>query len=150
MTAPRKPHPIENLPFVFDRAAKSRTNVRRCFWHVEPTGRYDADCSTGERFAVEYLHYAADENSNLLAHIVKDMPRETTGIEVGFLQLIGFAAQYGLPQAEQLLRYWEREGRRRTHGALVSQRLDGSVLIEQPDGTRKVYRPEQTEAGEAA
>ena len=29
---------------------------------------------------------------------------------------------------------------KRTHGAFVNRRPDGSVVIEQPDGTRDVYR----------
>ena len=136
MTAPRKPHPIESLPFVRDRAPNSRTNMRRCFWHVEPTGEYDKDCRTGARFALDFLRYeaAGEPGSGYLALIVKDMPAGApTGIEVGFLQTIGYAAQFGLHQAE-------RTAMMETHGALVNQRPDGSVVIEQPDGTRAVYR----------
>jgi hypothetical protein len=144
MTEPRKPHPIESLPFVFDHAPKSRGNVKRSFWHVEPTGRYGEDCKTGTGFALELLRYQRKEDtgSSHLAAIVRHMPRDLSGIEVGFLETIGYAAQFGLLQAERQVAYWKRSEMYETHGALVNQRPDGSVVIEQPDGTRAVYRKE--------
>jgi hypothetical protein len=144
MTEPRKPHPIESLPFVFDQAPKSRTNPKRSFWHVEPTGDFHKDCRKGSEFAFELLRYEQEEKSgtSFLAMIVRQMPRDLSGIEVGFLETIGYAAQFGLLQAERRTAYWKRSEMYETHGALVNQRPDGSVVIEQPDGTRAVYRKE--------
>jgi hypothetical protein len=149
MSAPNKPHPITALPFVFDHAPKSRIDPRRSFWHVEPLGDYKEDCRTGSRYAIEYLRLVADDDrfdgGGYLAMIVDHMraalaEKERSGIEVGFLQTIGFAARFGWRQAEQhhldVEYHWQTEGT----GALVNQRPDGSVVIEQPDGTRAVYR----------
>jgi len=147
MSAPRKPHPIESLPFVEDRVPKSQTDIRRCFWNVQPTGDYGEDCRTGSRFAIEYLRYQVSfDSSGHLSLIMRDMPRETTGIEIGFLSIIDIAAKSGLAQAEGVIAYWDRAKIKSTHGALVNQRPDGSVVIEQPDGKRVVYRPEPGEA----
>jgi len=64
---------------------------RRCFWHVSPTGNYLADIETGNWLAVEYLDH--DQGGRPpLQWIVGDMPRELSGIEIGFLRLIGLAA----------------------------------------------------------
>jgi len=105
MSTTRKPHPIESLSFVYDRAPKSRTNVQRCLWHVQPTGNYDGDCHTGQLFAIEYLRYRVEceESTPLLALIIRDMPKggEHTGIEVGFLELLDIAAHGGHHHAEQ-------------------------------------------------
>jgi len=96
MSAPRKPHPIESLPFVEDRVPKSQTDIRRCFWNVQPTGDYGEDCNTGQKFAIEYLRYQVSfDSGGHLAFIVGHMPRETTGIEVGFLSIIDIAAKSG-------------------------------------------------------
>jgi hypothetical protein len=148
MTTARKPHPVASLPFVADRAPNSRSNLRRCFWNVQPTGNYNEDCHTGYGFAIEYLRYRQEreESTPLLPSIVHDMPkgreREPShyGIEVGFLLLMDCAAS--LPHAEALMACWKRAARERDWGALVNQRPDGSVVIEQPDGTRAVYRRE--------
>ena len=144
MSAPRKPHPLESLSFVRDPAPNSRRNVQRCFWHVEPTGDYVVDGDMGARFAIELLRYqrAEEDGPSYLPLIVRDMPAGSshTGIETGFLGTIGYAANFGLLQAEKLEAYWKQAEMKRTHGALVNQRPDGSVVIEQPDGTRAVYR----------
>jgi hypothetical protein len=118
MSAPRKPHPVESLSFVTDRAPKSSTNVRRCFWNVQPTGDFVEDCKLGQRLAIEYLRYRRTDphGHGVLGFMVRDMPPNHTGVEVAEMQL--------------------------THGSLVNQRPDGSVVIEQPDGTRAVYRKE--------
>jgi hypothetical protein len=149
MSAPNKPHPITALPFVFDHAPKSRISPHRSFWHVQPAGDYQEDCRTGSRYAIEYLRLMASDDrfdgGGYLAMIVDHMhttlaEQERSGIEIGFLQTIGFAASFGWRQAEQhhldAEYFWRTEGK----GALVNQRSDGSVVIEQPDGTRAVYR----------
>jgi hypothetical protein len=47
------------------------------------------------------------------------------------------AAEAGLIAAERLIAHYEHAEMMETHGALVNQRPDGSVVIEQPDGTRR-------------
>src|ERR1700722_16908709 len=123
MSAPRKPHPIESLSFVLDRAPHSRTNVNRCFWAVQPTGDYGHDCQLGGDLAIEYLRFQAEEARLLpgsphgdLGLIVQDMPSEHTGIEVGFLHLIDHAARHGLSAAEHLHARYRRSEVERTHG----------------------------------
>jgi hypothetical protein len=142
MSRPNKLHPITILPFVKDAAPKSRSDLRRSFWHVEPTGDYGEDCRIGHRYAIEYLRYELGERESpgYLGWIVKDMPDKFGGIEVGFLNMVGRVARHGLLEAERLLTYWENAERREYCGSLVNQRPDGSVVIEQPDGKRAVYR----------
>jgi hypothetical protein len=142
MSAPNKPHPLSSLSFVLDRLPKSRTNVKRCFWHVQPIGNVLEDHATGERFAIEYLRFLVREGLQMgyLPAIVADMPTEMAGIERGFLRMINYAATYGLPHAERYAEVARRWGCQIEFGALVNQRPDGSVVIEQSDGTRAVYR----------
>ena len=68
------------------------------------------------------------------------MPDEHTGIEVSFFHFIDHAARNGLHAAERLQEHYKKGHLARTHGSLVSTRSDGSVVIEQADGTRAVYR----------
>ncbi|RWL16569.1 MAG: hypothetical protein E5X61_33095 [Mesorhizobium sp.] len=83
---------IEKLPFIGTRKKGEPGDVPRHFWRVQPSGDYNADCLTGRKAALQYLAYEeADKGGGLLAHIVGDMPRELTGIEVGFLQIVCFA-----------------------------------------------------------
>jgi hypothetical protein len=113
-------HPIAGLPFVADRPPNDPAGLPRCFWSVKPIGDYEADCRTGNAHALAYLRYLRAEGSRGPGHlslIVGDMPREITGIEVGFLSIIDHAARTGLPAAELLVAYWEQcradeEGRR--------------------------------------
>jgi len=84
---PRR-HPLLGLPFIMDRRKGDR---RRCFWHVSPTGDYTVDSETGARLAQQYLEFC-DGMRPPLGWIVEDMPRELTGIEIGFLRLVGLAA----------------------------------------------------------
>ena len=73
---------ITTLPFVQDRDGK------RCFWAVKPTGDYTADCRTGQDYALRFLDYSAQSNGGaILQLIVPDMPREQSGIEIGFWSL---------------------------------------------------------------
>ena len=113
MSATRKAHPFESLSFVLDRAPNSRSDKQRCFWHVEPTGDYGEECKIGQRLAIEYLRYRqrADPGGHgVLGLIVRDMPPEHTGIEVGFLHIIDHAALARSIAPEQLVAYYDRKG----------------------------------------
>ena len=80
----------------------------RCFWNVTATGDYTQDCDTGVRLALEYLAFeeAAVESGGHLQMIVEDMPRALTGVEVGFLQMVSFAAGAGAKEARRISAYW--------------------------------------------
>jgi hypothetical protein len=116
-SAPRagrgKDHPIARLSFVktLDRLHKSPSGspAGRCFWDVRPSGDYVADCITGETLALEYLAYEeADTGAGtILAWIVGDMPQKQTGVEVGFLIMVAYAASAGAHRARGLAAYWE-------------------------------------------
>lgn len=79
---------LTSLPFVAD--LKENRKVRRCFWHVQPTGRYAEDCLIGKYYALEFVNLALsrDQQSHcrvpMLATIAKDMGAQLTGVEVGF------------------------------------------------------------------
>ena len=105
-------HPADALSFTRLRPKqewKPAGLYPRCWWSVKPTGDYDADCRTGRKMGLEYLAYEASENSGgVLGLIVAAMPRELSGIEVSFLQLVSFAAAAGHARAERIAAYWER------------------------------------------
>lgn len=91
--------PIARLSFVADRDGKAlpkpeRGQWERCFWNVRPSGHYAKDCATGRALALEFLAYEAEDEGGpgALQLIVKDMPRDLTGIEIGFLSTVGRAA----------------------------------------------------------
>ncbi|HEX3862539.1 MAG TPA: hypothetical protein VHY35_12670 [Stellaceae bacterium] len=111
--------PALGLSFVFDRAPDDPDDKRRCFWCVTPTGDYGVDCDTGERYAREYITYEQrdDWSGGHLQLIVGDMPREFSGIEIGFLATISEVV------------------RRSALRPCVPP-----VRIEQPSVTRMVYR----------
>ena len=112
MTTAHKPHPVASLPFVADRSPCAEGEPPRHFWTVTPTGDYGEDCRSGDRYALTYLRFEAALNHNLhpfiLPWIVSDMPRELTGIEIGFLTIVDAAAQHGIAEAERLSAYWDR------------------------------------------
>src|SRR5688500_4826615 len=87
----RKPDPWDVLSFIANRKEVGLPDGRfpRCFWNVKPTGQYGEDCYTGEKLALEYLSFIASVPGRPpdLPGIVGDMPRELTGIEVGFLTM---------------------------------------------------------------
>ena len=84
-------HPLLALPFVADLPVAGRPRQKwRCFWHVEATGNYRVDLQTGADLAVRYLDFR-ECMPPPLGWIVKDM-REVGGIEIGFLRLVGLAA----------------------------------------------------------
>jgi hypothetical protein len=102
---------IIDLPFVAERSPCAEGEFPRHFWTVRPTGDHGEDCRTGDRYALTYLRFEAALDHNLhpfiLPWIVRDMPRELTGIEIGFLTIIDAAAQHGIAEAERLSAYWE-------------------------------------------
>jgi len=70
------------LPFVKVDAATGAVS----YWNVEPSGDYSADCAAGRQLAMTTARFIASERApNILAHIVQAMPRQHTGVEVGFL-----------------------------------------------------------------
>jgi hypothetical protein len=84
------------LPFITDRK-RGGSSYRR-WWHVHPTGDYGADCETGRAYADAYVDFCRREfsSSGLVAPplqwIVKDMPRQMSGIEISFLSKVGAMA----------------------------------------------------------
>ena len=85
-------HPVEQLPFVANKKKPVKGANGRCFWSVTPSGDYAEDCKTGKKFALTWIAYArlsGPDEPDLLAWIVKDMPRIYTGLEIGFLSTIG-------------------------------------------------------------
>jgi hypothetical protein len=106
---------IGRLSFVATRDGKAlpkpkRDQFPRCFWHVKPSGDYAADCATGRKLALEYLSFAEENTGGCppsLPWIVRDMPRALTGIEVGFLTMVSYAAGAGAQRARQISADWE-------------------------------------------
>jgi hypothetical protein len=76
----------------FERAVAKLSFVRgRNFWHVEPTGDWVDENKIGRRLGLEYLEFQQRHDLPILGWIVKDMPREFTGIEVAFLGVMALA-----------------------------------------------------------
>jgi hypothetical protein len=105
---------IAGLSFVASRDGKTLPKpigdqCGRCFWNVAATGDYTQDCDTGARLALEYLAFEeADVGTpGHLQWIVEDMPRTFTGVEVGFLQMVSFAAGAGAKEARRISAYWD-------------------------------------------
>jgi hypothetical protein len=124
-------HPIADLPFVADRAPRSKSDRRRCFWNVTPTGDYMVDRRTGAEYALAYLRYRATAEVSSLPSIVLDMPHEPDhkGIQVGFLALIDYAATYGVGAAEDLVA--DRKQRREEEAAKKKQKLRTKLRLVQ-------------------
>jgi hypothetical protein len=59
--APLTRPPVTILSFVRDAAPTSRSDKRRCFWAVTPTGDYGEDCRIGHRLAIEYLRFERED-----------------------------------------------------------------------------------------
>jgi hypothetical protein len=110
------PYPdVGRLSFVATRDGKAlpkpkRGQSPRCFWHVKPSGDYGKDCETGRRLALEYLALEEEDTGGPghLQHIVMDMPRALTGIEIGFLTMVSYAAGAGAERAREVSAYWDR------------------------------------------
>ncbi len=69
---------------------------------------YDQDCKIGTRLALEYLAFeeAQEDGCGLLQHIVDDMPRPLTGVEIGFLIMLSRAAGAGVAEARRVAKIW--------------------------------------------
>ena len=103
-----------SLSFVTDKRPGSRGP--RCFWNVEPTGDYTADCEKGHELALEAVACIRKERFDyLLNWIVEDMPRgeEMTGIEVGFLSSVAHIAAHGEASFRRVLAYWAEKAAQR-------------------------------------
>ncbi|TPW26043.1 hypothetical protein [Pararhizobium mangrovi] len=99
---------IDNLTFIGNRDQGDRAKGRRHFWRVKPTGNYNIDCRMGRKLALEYLAWSEiGDAPPLLAQIVSDMPGCRTGMEVGFLELVGLAASAGASRARRIAAYWD-------------------------------------------
>jgi hypothetical protein len=109
---------ITSLSFVNDywvsEPGKRRGHSFHVFWEVNPSGDYGADCIAGEHMALEWLGYAracSETNfaaSGMLSWFARDMPPESTGLEVGFWSIIGGAANAGAEYGEALVKHYER------------------------------------------
>lgn len=104
-TSPKAGPDIRSLSFIQDRKRGGRL-----FWNVSASGNYTIDCELGGRLAVEYLTYEEQDEggAGLLQLIVRDMPRDLTGVELTFLQLVALQAKVGRGRARQITEYWSR------------------------------------------
>ncbi len=110
----RSLHPLAALSFVADRDGKTLPKPTgdqhpRCFWNVTPTGNYGRDCVIGRALGLEYLamEEADTRGPGWLPMIVADMPRPLTGVEVGFLTMVAYAAGAGAYRAREISAYWD-------------------------------------------
>ena len=78
------------LPFVKKIKKKNRVgNKAISFWNVKPTGRFQDDCIIGRSYALEMVQYHLNETpANVLGYVIREMPAELTGIEVGFIETL--------------------------------------------------------------
>jgi hypothetical protein len=104
---------VAGLSFVASRDGKTMPKAKgdqcgRCFWNVTATGDYEQDCNTGVRLALEYLAFEeADSGGGGHLQSIVDMPRLLTGVEIGFLQMVSFAAGVGAKEARRISAYWD-------------------------------------------
>ena len=80
-------------------------------WHVKSTGDHNSDRKVGQALALEYLAYEESDEGGpgeLLRQIVAAMPRDFTGVEMGFLNFVSWAAGAGAERARQIAAYWDR------------------------------------------
>lgn len=103
MPAVRPPMPS------FVKTRKRRPDLPKIWWDVKPTGDYIRDCKTGYRLAFEFMAYQAVSpyGAPVLQIIAKAMPRDLTGIEIGFFSMIGLAAAAGAAEARRVWAYWD-------------------------------------------
>lgn len=67
------------------------------WWNVESTGHYGDDCAIGQLYAVQFISAVRNgQAQTALSHIVSSMPKEFTGIEIGFLHGISEALKSDL------------------------------------------------------
>ena len=105
---------VLSLSFVTDERPGNR--FPRCFWNVEPTGDYTADCERGHELALEAVAFIRKERFDyLLNWIVEDMPRGEgmTGSEVGFLSGVAHMAARGEASFRRVLAYWAEKASQR-------------------------------------
>lgn len=85
----------------------------RCWWNVKASGDRFTEEALGHRLALEYLDYehasSAQGGPGHLPMIIADMPRALTGVEIGFLTLVSYAAAHGRDAARRVAEYWERQ-----------------------------------------
>jgi hypothetical protein len=112
---------IGDLSFVAHRGGKQFPRATgnqspSCFWDVARTGDYVQDCKIGERLALEYLDFeeGSAPGGGHLQMIVNDMPHPLTGVEIGFLSMISFAAGAGAAEARRVAWYWHDMSDRQT------------------------------------
>ncbi|KJC47325.1 hypothetical protein UB31_18905 [Bradyrhizobium sp. LTSP849] len=76
---------------------------------VKATGDYAADCRTGAALALEFLEFqeANEPGGAFLAPIIAKMPRVLSGVEIGFLEIVSFAAGAGAQRAREIVKFWE-------------------------------------------
>lgn len=87
-----------NLPFLID----CNDGGGRLWWHVEPSGDYGRDCDTGAGYAFAWLRHRQIERFSTLQRIVAAMPRgRLSGVEIGFLWVIEYAAAFGPDATEE-------------------------------------------------
>lgn len=81
---------VTNLPFVKDIKKTKKKEAYRSFWNVKPTDDYGVDCRTGGEYAIEYYQYRlmTGDGHSFLTWIISEMPKDLTGIEVGFLSTL--------------------------------------------------------------
>lgn len=114
---PPKLPPLTTLSFVHDywvrKPGRKRGEPFRCFWAVSQSGNRRADVAAGRQMAVEWLRFCGNKNLGpvLLGWSIADMPRNLTGVEIGFLNCIGLLAGNN-PYAEEIIQLREAEDRR--------------------------------------
>jgi hypothetical protein len=105
---------VTDLSFVHDywirEPGRRKGRNFRVFWNVRPSGDYVADCAVGQKLASEYLKWlhASFGSAVCLSWIVGDMPAEQSGLEVGFLCILAFAAAVGANAGEALVIEYEK------------------------------------------
>ena len=117
---------------VGESAGKNRS---RNFWDVTPTGDYTIDCNKGAELALEYLAWAESQRdaAAILQLIVEAMPRELTGVETAFLELVEFQARAGRGRARRIVEYWRKQQAARSAAARPgSKRKEARSAVARP------------------
>lgn len=97
--------------------------TRKSWWAVKGTDDYWADCDRGARLGLEYVASRKTGSGTILQHIVKAMPRDLTGVEIGFLSVVERAAVSvdGLVRARAVVDLHERVGKAYREGKRPSE-----------------------------
>jgi hypothetical protein len=81
------------LPFVYVAKATGAEGASVNFWTVAAAGDWATDCATGRGYAAALIAYLQESgNAPIMPSVIAAMPRELTGIEIGFLTMVGVAA----------------------------------------------------------